>query len=125
MNFYTNYIRLIFLVKLIYLYFMITSGYDHYRSKKDPKNTSLTRAYDNNIYFKERFELLFKFLMSILLIYLFLPRRKVPIPLDSETRILLYLFGWILILSAKWSTIIEESAVTKHLSSLKKSDSKE
>ena len=121
MNYYTNYVRFIFLVKLIFLYFMISSGYDHVRYKKNPKNASLKLAYENNMYFKERFELLFKFLMSMLLIYVFFPRRKVPMPLDSETRILLYLFGWILILSAKWSTIIEESAFDKHISTIKNS----
>jgi hypothetical protein len=104
---------------------MISSGYDRYRSKKDPKNTGLIRAYENNMYFRERFELLFKFLMSLLLIYLFFPRRKIPIPLDSETRILLYLFGWIIILSAKWSTIIEESAFAQHFSAIKKLVSKD
>jgi hypothetical protein len=113
MNYYTNYVRLIFLVKLIFLYFMVSSGYDRYKSKKDPNNASLKKAYDNNMYFKERFELLFKFLMSVLLIYVFFPRRKVPMPLDSETIILLYLFGWILILSANWTSIFEESMFHK------------
>ena len=119
MNYYTNYVRLIFLVKLIFLYFMISSGYHRYKGKKDPKNATIQQAYENNMYFKERFELLFKFLMSMLLIYVFFPRRKVPMPLDSETRILLYLFGWILILSAKWSHIIEGSAFAQHLSGIK------
>jgi hypothetical protein len=120
MNFYTNYVRLIFIVKVIFMYFMMISGYDHYRSKKDPKNATLQQSYNTNIYFKERFELLFKFLMSALLIYLFFPRRKVPMPLDYETRILLYLFGWVLILSANWPSIIEESAFEQHLSAIKK-----
>lgn len=100
MNFLTNYVRLIFIIKLIFLYFAIVSSIDGARLKRDPKNAGLQNIYNNNLYYKERFELLFKFFMSILLIYLFYPRRQIPIPLDYEIRLLLCLFGVILILSA-------------------------
>jgi len=98
---------------------MIVSGYDHLRSKKDPENTKVKHSYETNLYLKERVELLFKFLMSILLIYVFNPRRKVAVQLDYEMKILLFLFGWILILSANWSSIMEPSVFKKYLSTVK------
>ena len=100
MDFLKNYVRLIIIIKLIFLYFVIVSSIDGIRLKSDPKNNELQTIYNNNLYYKERFELLFKFLMSILLIYLFYPRRQIPIPLDYETRLMLCLFGFILILSS-------------------------
>ena len=45
--------------------------------------------------------------MAILLIYLFSPlRSKETMKIDFETRLLLGLFGWIMILTADWKSII-------------------
>ena len=61
------------------------------------------------LYWKERFEFIFIALMSILLIYLFNPRSNKNITIDRETKILLYLFGFILLLTAKWDIFFKES----------------
>jgi hypothetical protein len=58
---------------------------------------------------KERVEFVFVILMAILLIFLFNPRHDRSIQIDNETKILLYLFGFILLLTAKWDTFIEEA----------------
>ena len=42
-------------------------------------------------------------MMSILLIYLFNPRVDRSVLIDKETKILLYLFGFILLIIAKWN----------------------
>jgi hypothetical protein len=42
--------------------------------------------------------------MSILLIYHFNPRFS-KTPINEETSLLFFLFGWIIILTAKWSLI--------------------
>ena len=52
-------------------------------------------------------------LMMDILIYLFHPtidRRHI---INKETRVLLYLFGFILILTADWSDFIKESPLLK------------
>jgi hypothetical protein len=65
---------------------------------------------DKNIEFwKERFEFIFIILMAILLIYLFNPRYNNQVVIDKEMKILLFLFGIILIITAKWSAFFEEA----------------
>ncbi len=63
------------------------------------------------LYWKERFEFIFIAAMSILLIYLFNPRSNKNIVLDKETKILLFLFGFILLITAKWDIFIKESPI--------------
>ena len=47
--------------------------------------------------------------MSILLIYLFNPRFNRELLINGETKLLLFLFGFVLILTAKWNIFFEES----------------
>lgn len=67
------------------------------------------------LYWKERFEFIFIALMSILLIYVFNPRTDRTILVDKETKILLYLFGFILLITAKWDLFITESPLFKKI----------
>jgi hypothetical protein len=46
--------------------------------------------------------------MSILLIYHFNPR-YLSKPISSETKLLFFLFGWVLIITAKWGIFVKES----------------
>ena len=50
--------------------------------------------------------------MSIFLIYVFYPKVKRSDNLDKESKILLYLFGIILIISADWNGFIRDSVKT-------------
>jgi hypothetical protein len=47
--------------------------------------------------------------MAGLIIYLFNPRHSREKLIDYETKVLLYLFGFILLLTANWSAFVEES----------------
>ena len=60
-------------------------------------------------YWKDRIEFIFEILMSLLLIYLFNPRYDHKSLIDSHVKILLYLFGFILLITSKWSAFFEES----------------
>ena len=116
MNILTNYVRLIVLIKFIFLYFAITAFITDRKLKKNPANKQeLEKEYNNKMYIKERLELVFKFCMAVLLIYVFFPQRKVPIPIDFEMRILFYLFGFILLLTAKWDIILSDSVIKKYM----------
>ena len=61
------------------------------------------------LYWKERFEFIFIACMAALLIYLFNPRSKTSITIDRETKVLLFLFGFVLLITAKWDEFIKES----------------
>lgn len=108
------YVTFIFIVKLAFLILSVVHIYLKVKGKGKSES-------DNKILFwKERVEFVFVFLMSILLIYTFFPRRQILIPIDYEMRVLFFLFGFILILTAKWDTFIGESNVYKLLENHRK-----
>ena len=71
-------------------------------------NTKLDKYDDTLVYWKERTEFVFILTMAILLIYHFHPRYQNN-QISSETKLLFFLFGWILIITAKWNIFIKES----------------
>lgn len=60
------------------------------------------------VYWKERTEFIFIISMAILLIYHFHPRLSKK-SIGEETALLFFLFGWILIFTAKWSIFVHEA----------------
>jgi len=52
-------------------------------------------------YWRERTEFIFITLMSLLLMYLFYPLGKISV-ISYETRVLLFLYGAIMIITARW-----------------------
>jgi len=93
----------IILIKVIFLgaaigHLILSHLYNEKAQKLDPKL----------VYWKERTEFVFIISMSILLIYQFHPLLSKK-PLDQETSLLFFLFGWILINTAKWSLFIKEA----------------
>ena len=91
------YITFIFLIKIGFIIMTITHIYLQAKGKE---KSDLDK---NILYWKERFEFIFIAMMSILLIYLFNPRVDRSVLIDKETKILLYLFGFILLITAKWN----------------------
>lgn len=93
---------LLFII-LIKIVFIISSvghlilSHTNKDSKLDPKL----------VYWKERTEFVFIISMAILLIYHFKPGHLKPI--SKETTLLFFLFGWILIFTAKWSLFFTEA----------------
>jgi hypothetical protein len=66
-------------------------------------------------YWKERFEFIFLLLMAILLIYLFSPGKERNVIIDGETKVLLYLFGIVLLITAKWADFFREAKWFQYL----------
>jgi len=93
-------ITIIIILKVIFIILLITQFYFKY---KQPNNTKLLNNLD---FWRNRIEFIFIFLMSLLLIYLFNPRINRIYMIDTETRLLLYLFGFILIISADWENFL-------------------
>jgi L-asparagine transporter-like permease len=112
MPFYNVYITFIIIIKIIFIIFALSHIY--FRAKGE-EGSDLDKKV---MFWKERMEFVFIFLMSMLLIYLFNPRQNRATIIDKETRILLYLFGFILLITAKWSQFIEESSWFKKIQQL-------
>ncbi len=106
---YDIYVTLIFLIKMGFITMAITHIY---LKVKGEENSKLDKQI---LYWKERFEFVFVALMAILLIYLFNPRMAKVDLIDKETKILLYLFGFVLLITAKWDIFFKESSVMKRI----------
>lgn len=103
MNNYDIYVIFIFLIKIGFILMAISHIYLKFKGKE---NTEL----DNKILFwKDRLEFIFIVTMALLLIYLFNPRTDKSILIDKETKTLLYLFGFVLLITSKWDIFIKES----------------
>lgn len=71
--------------------------------------TSSFDKYDTKlVYWKERTEFIFVVSMAVLSIYYFHPFIKSN-PMSSETRLLFFLFGWVLLVTAKWKIFVTEA----------------
>lgn len=107
MNIYTIYIYFIVLIKLLFIGLSINMII---LKRKKEQNTD---KYNKLSYWKSRIEFIFITAMALLLIILFNPLNKKKsfnnICVDNETRILLFLFGIILILTSKWDLFLKTS----------------
>ena len=103
METYRGYIYLVLFFKIIFSMLLLVQIYLNFKQTKDTE-------FDKKIkYWKHRVEFIFIFLMSCLLIYLFNPRTDRTVMIDYETKILLYIFGFVLILSADWKHFFEDN----------------
>jgi Ca2+/Na+ antiporter len=120
MSFLEAYIFFIFFIKIIFIILAIVNLYLKKQIPDEEKDTDKEKT--NKIkkqlemqqkieYWKTRIELLFKFLMSLLLIYIFNPRQNRINLINYEAKLLFFLFGIILIVTADWKQIFEESQI--------------
>lgn len=112
MKYFDMYITLIFIVKII---FIILAVYKLYSKAKHPNDKKLLESIE---FWKLRVEFIFITLMSILLVYLFYPRANRIGMIDGETKLLLYLFGFVLLLTENWSSFFHESPLFKKFQSV-------
>lgn len=97
------YVTFIFLIKIGFVLMAIAHIY---LKAKGKEKSDLDKKI---LFWKERFEFIFIAIMSILLIYVFNPRYDNINLIDKETKILLYLFGFILLITADWEVFLKES----------------
>jgi len=108
MNKFSYFIYLILFVKITFILMSIAHIYLKIKGKENSDLDNLI------VYWKNTCEFIFVFLMSLLLIYLFNPRRP-NVVINSETRALLCLFGFMLLITAKWGIFIKESKLFKRI----------
>ena len=107
MSLFNKYVSLTILIKFLFVILAISHLYLKVKGKADSET-------DKKIEFwKKRVEFIFIILMSLMLIYLFNPRANRYSNLDFETRLLLYLFGFILLITANWGVFIKENPLFK------------
>ena len=99
---YKIYIALIVLIKIIYTILEFVHLYFKHNNKI---NSEMDKKI---VYWKVRVEFTFNILMSLLLIFLFNPYTDKTILIDHETKTLVFIFGIIIFISAKWSEFIDK-----------------
>jgi hypothetical protein len=109
MDYYTIYIYAIFLIKIVFI--ILASGH-LYLKFKNKMGSNLDKEI---LFWRERFEFVFTALMAVLLIYLFNPRKNRMIMINNETQMLLFLFGFVLIITANWKIFFKESDILKKI----------
>ena len=112
MNKFTLYIYIIIFVKVLFICFAISHLFLKIKGKAHSKTD------EKILFWKDRIEFIFITLMSFLLIYLFYPRANRSAHLDYETKILLYLFGFILLITADWGVFIKENPLFKQFQTI-------
>jgi hypothetical protein len=107
MDYFSKYVIFTFFFKILFVILAVLHLYFKVKGKADSETDKKI------VFWKERIEFVFIFLMSFMLMYLFYPRSTKPIILDFETKVLLFVFGIITLIGAKWDIFIKESPVFK------------
>jgi hypothetical protein len=108
MSKYEIYVTLIIIIKIAFITLAIARLFVKYKNPNDKKLIALLE------FWKDRLEFVFKTLMSILLIYVFNPRYdNLKLINTYETKLLLYLFGFVLLLTTNWEDFIKKSPLFK------------
>ena len=103
----TIYIYFIIFIKVCFVILAVSHLYLKLKHKEHSETDKKI------VFWKERLEFVFVILMAGLLIYLFNPRNDRSILITHETKILLYLFGFILLITADWNVFFHESPFFK------------
>ena len=109
MDYYTIYIFSIFFIKIVFIILASTHLYLKFRNKT---GSELDKTV---LFWRERVEFIFILLMSILLIFLFDPKKNRIFMINNETKLLLFLFGIVLIITANWKLFLQESNIFKKI----------
>jgi hypothetical protein len=112
MNYFKSYIFLLFVLKII---FILLASINLYLKIKGKESNEL---YKTSYYWKGRVEFIFTIFMALFMIYLFNPRINRIYMINGETKILLYLFGIVLLVTADWSNFIDESIWLKRIQTI-------
>jgi len=103
MDTYNKCIYLIFTLKIVFVLLAILHFYYKLTNQENTKKNKQVE------YWKSRIEFIFIISMSVLMIYLFSPKRSNTVTITGETKILLFLFSGLLFITAKWEDFIYTS----------------
>jgi hypothetical protein len=102
MTLFNFYVYFLVLLKTL---FILGAVYEFYLKKKGGDKKLIEKIE----YWKERCEFVFIVGTAVILITIFTPLRPKIAVIDYETRLLLFMLGWILLITANWSTFFHEA----------------
>ena len=113
----TAYNLLIILIIMIKVIFILLKGLAFYNRVMGIKDTLFST---NVLFWADRVEFIYTFLMAILIIALFRNAVKdgVLCIYDKETIFLMYVFGFILLFTADWNEFISESTIITNIQNM-------
>ena len=103
----TFYFYIFFIVFIKIIFVLSALGYVVLTHLPKSIGINMTITDAKLLYWKQRTEFIFIASMSILLIYHFRPGHQKPI--TSESSLLFFLFGWVLLITAKWGIFFKET----------------
>ena len=108
---------LIILIIMIKVIFILLKGLAFYNRVMGIKDTLFST---NVLFWADRVEFIYTFLMAILIIALFRNAVKVGVLCiyDKETIFLMYVFGFILLFTADWNEFISESTIITNVQNI-------
>ena len=123
MDTFTFFIYFIVFVKFIFIGAkMMEKVVEHQlKNTKDAKEKGkLTKQMVQLVYISDRAEFVFIISMSLLLIYIFNPKNPKLTKINTETSILLFLYGIIVLITAHWDTFFHQPAILTYIQSILK-----
>ena len=111
---YTIYLVLVVIIKFLFAFFALNYQYLAFgKGEEERKSNKKAQWY---LYWKERTEFIFIFMMALLCMYLFSPFSKGKnIAIDEHTRILLFVYGIIIFVTADWKLFFHEAKWFKYI----------
>lgn len=107
-----NYYMYLTFIVIVKTSFLVLTGVHVYLKVKGKADSDLDKTIE---YWKERLQFVFVVLVSILLIYLFSPHMGKGVLIEPETKMLLFLFGFFLLITANWSDFINNRTTFKRV----------
>ena len=115
MNFFQIFLSIIIIVKIFFLYFALRQFYFRYKSVKQPKNSTYKEKLEQVRHYKNQVDFIFMVLMAFLFIFLFNPWKNNDKYLDSHSKYLIYIFGFVILFTSDWNSFISDSFILKIL----------
>ena len=104
-SFLQIYVLFIVLIKIFFLLLVFHSLILKRLLKKNPDNTNYKSLLEKINGRKDKIEFIFTISMACLLIFLFNPNKKNHLLIDNHIKLILYFFGFLLIITADWETV--------------------
>ena len=105
---YDNYVIFVIIIKILFVIFALISRYYQTKIKSSGSKTNLqeyTQKYNWAVYWKDRLEFFFLISTSLICIIVFYPFYSEPIFIDRHTKLLLFIYGFIVLITLNWNIL--------------------
>jgi heme/copper-type cytochrome/quinol oxidase subunit 2 len=96
---YDNYVFCIIIIKIIYIILALITLFFKIKIKNSKNNENILNIYNKLVVYKKILEFIFMISTALVCIIIFYPYYKDEIFVDKETKLLLFLFGFIIIIT--------------------------